>query len=57
MKRQMLVEIEKPKSDGLFYIPNNCWAFDSETKKLVTEKALTTEQAKRTVLVPKVAGG
>lgn len=57
MRKQMLVEVEKPRSDGLFYVPDNCWAFDAETKKLVTGKTLTAEQAKRTVLVPKIAGG
>lgn len=57
MRRQLLIEVEEPGSNGLFYVPDNCWAFDAETKKLVTEKVLTEEQAKRTVLVPKIGGG
>lgn len=57
MMRQILIEVEKPKENGLFYVPDNCWAFDSETKQLITEKRLTVEQAKRTVLIPKIAGG
>lgn len=54
--KQLLIEVEK-KRDGLLYIPDNCWAFDAETKQLVTERTVPVEKAHRIMLVPKAAGG
>jgi len=41
----------------VFFIPDNCWAFDAETKQFIVEKSVTKERANKIVLVPKIAGG
>lgn len=47
-----------PKEE--FMIPENCWAFIEEedgTRKLVTTRSVNASEAKKLVLVPKIAGG
>lgn len=57
MEQQLLVELVKPRSDGMVVVPDDCWVFDAETKNLVTEKAVTVERATKLIVVPKIAGG
>jgi len=45
------------EQDEEYMIPQNCWAFDAETKTLILRSTVKASECKQLVLVPKVAGG
>ena len=52
MRQEVILEKEQE-----FVIPDNVWAIDAETNKLIIDKTVSASQAKKLILVPKVAGG
>jgi hypothetical protein len=63
LRQQLIVEplVEKQtlrlEVGDYIAIPDNCWAFDKETKQQLQVTEILASEAQTVVIVPKIAGG